>query len=325
MKMSKKPKPFLTIKAQIKKLQSDGLIIDSYSKAELILSNHSYYAFVNGYRDIFLDPNSQKTRYRPGAHFDDLVALYDFNLALRDALFPAVLYAEDKLKSHIIYEFGNAKDSSGRRMHSADDYLDRASYDKKASGAEQLVKELSGLINNAIKHCEEPFCHALESYGYIPLWVTALNMTFGQTSRFYMCLARPIKNAIAARAKVSQGDYQTTLKILSIFRNCCAHNGRVYCFAPRDRLSKAFLESQGALYIAPDINQKFATVLLCLKVLLPSSRFKSVMASIDSAIGELLEKLPMDICKKVFKKMGLTRKAMEYLGVLNVPPVIKKP
>ena len=26
------------------------------------------------------------------------------------------------------------------------------------------------------------------------------------------------------------------------------------------------------------------------------------MASIDSAIGELLEKLPMDICKKVFKK-----------------------
>lgn len=318
--MPEEPKPFLTTKQQITKLRKAGLVVKKPHIAEMILANHSYYSFVNGYRDWFT--NGEKPRkFIPGTTFDDLLALYDFDSKLRRVLFPTILYIEDKLKCHVIYEFGIALATRLGCFAFKDEYLLPESYDQSSQELDKLIANLRGINENAIKHQEEAFVYAKNKYGYIPLWVMSTNMTFGQVSRFYMCQTPAIKKAISDRSHLSARDYQTVLKIISLLRNRCAHNGRVFCFAPKDRLSDQFLSREGAFTIKNDVSQRLSSVIICLRALLSKKDYRRVANELGAALCDLASQLNEKRLKSILRTMGFSRGFLKWAGIkLTISP-----
>lgn len=76
------PKSFFTYDQQIVKLETKRLDIADKQAATEKLQQCSYYALIGGYKQIFKDPTTRD--YLPGTKFEDIVALYRFDEALRE-------------------------------------------------------------------------------------------------------------------------------------------------------------------------------------------------------------------------------------------------
>ena len=74
-------KPFLDYAAQLEHLSHKGLIIPDREQAVNILTKISYYSLINGYKDIFKDPNTHN--YFPGTTIEDIYQLYLLDAELR--------------------------------------------------------------------------------------------------------------------------------------------------------------------------------------------------------------------------------------------------
>ena len=56
-----------------------------------------YFPVVNGYQSFFRDPSTRV--YRDGATFEDILALYEFDVELREIMLDALLKVEAKIRS----------------------------------------------------------------------------------------------------------------------------------------------------------------------------------------------------------------------------------
>ena len=128
-------KPLLNYEEQIKNLvERKGMVITDRKFAASKLENISYYALIDGYKNLFYNPMTRK--YREGTTFEDIVALYEFDEKLRALIFQYLCHFEQKMRSLISYHFC---DTYSERQ---EDYLDAAHYDN--SGATK--KKIAGLI-----------------------------------------------------------------------------------------------------------------------------------------------------------------------------------
>ena len=79
-------KPFLTYDEQIEKLINEKkLIINDSESAKEVLKNIGYFSLIGGYKTPFIDPMTRI--YQNGASFNDILALYHFDLSLRELIF----------------------------------------------------------------------------------------------------------------------------------------------------------------------------------------------------------------------------------------------
>ncbi len=58
---------------------------------------------MNGYQSFFRDPSTRV--YRDGATFEDILALYEFDVELREIMLDALLKVEAKIRSALAYKF----------------------------------------------------------------------------------------------------------------------------------------------------------------------------------------------------------------------------
>ena len=71
-------KPFLNYEEQIKNLiERKGMVITDRKFAASKLEDISYFALIDGYKNLFYNPMTRK--YREGTTFEDIVALYEFD------------------------------------------------------------------------------------------------------------------------------------------------------------------------------------------------------------------------------------------------------
>lgn len=70
--------------------------------------------------------------------------------------------------------------------------------------------------------------HYMLNYGYIPLWVLINSVTLGLISKFYSNMKDNDKNNVARKFGLSSNALVVFLKVLTIFRNACAHDERFY-------------------------------------------------------------------------------------------------
>ena len=97
-------KPFLNYEEQIKNLvERKGMVITDRKFAASKLENISYYALIDGYKNLFYNPMTRK--YREGTTFEDIVALYEFDEKLRALIFQYLCHFEQKMSSLISYHF----------------------------------------------------------------------------------------------------------------------------------------------------------------------------------------------------------------------------
>lgn len=140
------PKPFKTVDEQIDLLESRGLAVLDRDAAAAFLLRENYYSVVNGYKDAFLDLEvtnlAGEDRYRPGATFESLCRLYDFDKRLRDVTMAVLLEAEAAMRTATVYAFCSVHGEP-------DEYLDpscfcaKADYRPRERYARELIKLLS--------------------------------------------------------------------------------------------------------------------------------------------------------------------------------------
>ena len=101
-------KPFRTIDEQLDILESRGMAIPNRDTAAKYLLSNNYYTVVNGYKQLFLDPdrcNETEEVYKQGTSFSHLLLAHSFDRILRTMTVNYILMAESRMKTALIYAF----------------------------------------------------------------------------------------------------------------------------------------------------------------------------------------------------------------------------
>lgn len=227
-------KTFTSTNAQLRKLRSRGMIISNGSKAKRIIEMENYYNLINGYKRLFLDPSysGPDEAYLPGTRFEEVYALYLFDRELRNLFMRYILEIENNVKSVLAHDF------SGKYGH--DNYLKVSNFDTSVKRWEkkttaQKVGDVSDLISNLqheiARHLSKNnpmISHYMLEYGYVPLWVLVNTLTLGTISIFYSYLSQKDQNDIGRHFLLKPEEMNSFLQVLTIYRNACAHDERLY-------------------------------------------------------------------------------------------------
>lgn len=238
-------KPFLTYEQQLNKLRNEKkLVVSDDAFALCTLKDIGYFSLIGGYKTPFINPMTRV--YEAGTTFEDIYALYRFDTALRELFFKYLCVIESKIRQLISYAFC----SIYGEQQSA--YLSVTNYNNTPKNAADIQKLLKILNYHANIDTEHPYLvHQRKVYKNVPLWCVMKSLTFGNTSKFYSLLPSNIQSDISKEYKnITEGDLAKYLKLLTLFRNVCAHNERLYSF----RIQKDFPDTE--LHTKLEIPQK---------------------------------------------------------------------
>ena len=152
--------------------------------------------------------------------------------------------------------------------------------------------------------------HQRSTYGNVPLWVILNTLTFGQTSKMYSFFTTSIQSKISANfKKVSEKELSQYLKVLTHFRNICAHNERLFSFKSRYEIPDTDLHRKMRIpkkgehynYGKSDI---FA-VLIALKYLLSREEFLEMKKELSKLITFFKNRTSAEKTEKLLRAMGM--------------------
>lgn len=288
-------KPFKTHAEQLEILKARKMIVPNDRFATRVLSYENYYTVINGYKDIFINSTVPNDAYRPGATFNEIVALYTFDRRLRELLLIELLRIEHVIRTKIIYIF------SEHHGHKHTSYLRTESFNTESftnfKRVNFLIFDLLRLIDKH-KDNHKAISHYLKDYGYVPLWVLSKVMTFGKLNSFYSCLLNKEKIIIANNFGLTPDVFKTLVDLLADIRNKCAHGERIYCYSKDREKSRPIssLRYHKLLHI-PKNNKgyKYGTedilaLLIAMKYFMHKDRYSHLIRHIDYALHGKLEK-----------------------------------
>lgn len=303
--MAFKPiKPFLTYEKQLDNLiEKKNLIINDKEFARAKLKDVCYYSLIDGYKNLFYNPMTRQ--YEMGTTFEDIVGLYEFDKRLRTLIFQKICSVEQKIRSLISYHFCESYSEN------QNDYLNPNNYNNiKANryGIQKLIKILSNEANSSTEHAY--VVHQRNTYGNVPLWVILNTLTLGQTSKMYSFFTTSIQSKISTNfKKVSEKELAQYLKLLTHFRNICAHNERLFLFKSRyeipdtDLHRKLSIPKKGDHYVYGK-SDMFA-VLIALRYLLSREEFWELKKELSKLIIAFRKRSSEEKTDKLLRAMGM--------------------
>ena len=141
-------KPFLTYDQQLDKLQNEKkLQIHDRTAAKEILKNIGYFSLIGGYKTPFINPMTRI--YQNNTSFEDIYALYQFDLSLRELVFKYLCEIECKIRQLVSYHFCSLH---GEQQTA---YLTPGNYNhtkKNAADITRLIQILSYQANKNTEH-----------------------------------------------------------------------------------------------------------------------------------------------------------------------------
>lgn len=265
-------KPFLTYDQQLEKLCNEKkLHIDDREAAKEVLKNIGYFSLIGGYKTPFI--NSMTRIYQNDASFNDILALYHFDLSLRELVFKYLCEIECRMRQLISYHFC----AIHGEQQSA--YLDPHNYNlsqKNTNDVNRLINILDYQANKNLDHAY--VVHQRNVYHNVPLWVLINTLTYGQISKLYTLLPFQLQSYISKNfPHVKEKSLEQSLKALTLFRNVCAHNERLFSFRtqidfPDTKLhSKLSIPQKGTQYIFG--KRDLFGVVIAFRYLLPGNNF----------------------------------------------------
>lgn len=299
-----KQKPFLNYQDQINTLiTKKRLIINNLSFAEKKLQEIRYYALIDGYKSIFYDYTTRT--YLPGTTFEDIVNLYDFDEDLRLLIFKYVCHIEQRIRSQISYYFCDKYSSSQT------DYLNPNHYNyskRNKSGINKLLQILTYNANNSSAHAY--IIYQRKRYQNVPLWAVVNTLTIGQISKMYSYMQSDVQSKISHCYEATVGERQLKqyLKVITDFRNVCAHNERLFLYHSHTDIPNTVLHEKlnvpknGSSYSVGK-NDLFAVV-IALRYLLPKEDFKQFYKKLKSIISSYQKKSTQNNTAKLLDSMG---------------------
>ncbi len=323
-------KPFKTYNQQLKILRSRNLLIPNGSKAIKILRRENYYAVINGYKDIFLDPSHSSDYYKDGTSFDNIYALYCFDRNLRSILLKYILRMESSLKAKIAYRFSEEYPTNFN-------YLDMKNFGDNIPAVTALIAHISNDIKNNVEQFRpgqkaSPFCHYLNVHKELPLWGLMKKLSLGETAHFYAALTDSLKICVLSDVcKEYQKEYRLSapkvpnsadvlsftqmLDFIVKFRNICAHGERMYDTVIK---RKKNIPQITFFYMNKPLtfSSRFADVIHILGLFLLKSDYKEFVKEISAEIYSVSAKQSPHITNEILSKIGFPK---NWENRLNLP------
>ncbi|MDO4276120.1 MAG: Abi family protein [Eubacteriales bacterium] len=259
------PKNFSSVTQLIQKLIAAGMTIDSQDEAKMALTTIGYYR-LKGYSFHRIDPATQK--YIPGTNFSAVLKLYNFDSELSHLIFSYLSQIEVTLRARLVDAFQTTQDAL--ILHDPSAFKDK-----------QLYWRNQGSIASEISRSNDVFIeHNFNNHeGAIPLWAsvevmsfgtiskTIKNMKTGNQSAFSILVQNyKFKNANGKDVNPSKDMFTSWIQAVSIMRNICAHNSRIYNRAISTRPQ---LISSDAISPQPRYNGLYQ-IMLSMKYLRPT-------------------------------------------------------
>lgn len=299
-------KEFKTIEEQIEILKERNLIVNE-EKAEEIFRDNNYYYLINGYKDLFIDENSEEEKYKEGATLEEIFALYRFDSELRNAFLKYILKIERRMDTYIAYEFS--------KQYGERNYLIGTNFNNNSKIADSRIKSLIADINSnistQIRNGNKMLSHYITQYGYIPLWVLIRIITFGQISKFYDLMKQQEQNKVAKKFGVREKELKTYIHNLAIIRNICAHDEKLYDIRLKNTIMQNDIHKNFNLALqngqyANGFKDLFSIVII-LKVLLDEEEFNEFYNIVINEIKELKCEIKSIDFSQVLDKMGFVK------------------
>lgn len=217
MKYSKPP---LSLTDQIASLKSKGLVIHNDQVAFDALSRVSFYR-LRAYTYPFQDNSIPEHPFVKKVSIEEIMALYNFDRALRVLIFDALERIEIALRTQIIYQLSVAHGSHWQTDPNL--FKDTAKFSNHLN---KLQEEIDRSDETFIKHYKAKYTSPIQP----PAWMTLEVASMGVLSKFYQNLKNSTeKFAVAHSFGIKKVDIlENWMFCFSALRNICAHHARLW-------------------------------------------------------------------------------------------------
>ena len=268
---------------------SKGVSVNNKEDALYKIKTYSYYSIINTYKDVFKNTNNE---YKKNVSFDEIYALFEFDKNLRSIFLKYSLEIEIILKSLL------AETISSR--YGIKDYLIKENFDNTVN--ETIITESINVIEEEInkqngKH--EAVTHYIDEYGFVPPFVLTKILTLGELSRLYAMLKQSDRQSISKNFKLSDKVLKQIIVNMTMIRNICAHNDRLFSFHSKFRISFKYIEKN---YNEKSVN--IYMIMKCMESLLPKDKKKEFIKLINNEIKVLDSKLKSIKTDNILSIMG---------------------
>ena len=201
-------------------LISKNVIVNNKQDALNKIEKYTYYSIINSYKTTFKNPNGN---YKNNVTFDEIYALYSFDKNIKYLFLKYSLEIEIQIKALIANHIS--------KKYGIWDYLKKENFDDKFEDniKNRLIEKINKEIGKDYK-VHSAIAHYKDKYGFIPPFVLTKILTFGVISSYYGLLKQSDQQEIAKYFKLSDRLLKQILKNLTMIRNICAHNDRLFCF-----------------------------------------------------------------------------------------------
>lgn len=223
-------KPWLSIDAQISKLEQRGLEIPDHEAASKFLSYINYYRFA-GYALRFQhwDPVLKDRIFDKDVSFDDIRFICEFDRDLRDVFFEGLELVEISMRSVIAYKFAEKYGPFG---HLKPENFNRTFINPPDGTFKISYKDWHAKIVRETERSKEIFVNHFQThytqFPDLPIWVVSEICSFGSLSEMLSNMLNKDQARIASVYKLQFDEMVSWAHALTYARNICAHHARLW-------------------------------------------------------------------------------------------------
>ena len=219
-------------------------------------------------------------QFKPGSRFNDVIMLYDFDMALRSLIFTAIQHVEIAFRSLIIHWFSLRYGSFW--------FMDSSLF-KNSPIYSRCLTSLSDEIHRTKEEFIIEHLAKYEDPIFPPVWKSLEVASFGTLSKMYgNFIDNAVKKDVARGLGLPQHIFlESWMTSIAVLRNCCAHHARTWnrVFSIKPQLPVKLPNTW--IVEKPMMPSKLYSQLCCLQYLLDAigvgKSFKSELKSLLSA------------------------------------------
>lgn len=200
-------------------LKQRGLGITNEQAAIHTLSVNSYFRLACYFRPMEADKETHV--FRQGATMEQVLALYNFDTALRDMVFGAARQIELALRSRVNHHF--SRNHTPFWFTQVDMAIDGHLFAEHLTSVDrELRRSKEDFIKEHFERYDKP--------SFPPAWKTLETVSFGTLSKLYQnFFDKADKKAVANDFALPHHEFLNSwLESLTVLRNLCAHHARIW-------------------------------------------------------------------------------------------------
>lgn len=296
-----------TINGLMIHLRDDCKIDIGGSNDKLKLTQYGYYHGYKGYRFI-----KQRRNSIPYTSFSEIVAVINYDNALKKLVYPALMFIEMAVKNFSLEQIvPHLRDVSIDSIYKnkMNDELSNESLRLKRL---RIRDKIHSMLSTSYSHKNSMVSHFYSRGEEVPIWGIFEIMMLGDFAEFIQCLNKETREKISVALGMKVGydtNYQlvaNALFTIKALRNATAHNNIVFDARFKDRDANKnivnWVEMEtGISKVDFEYFSDYIALIICLlkHVRYPKKKIIRFLKEYEECINELYRELPLPIYNKI--------------------------